>query len=629
MRSTWRRALAFVVGVALITGGFVQAALAQETGAGGKEEKVVFTFASTGEPLTMNPMSGYLAIEFYFWTASYHLLIDWDQDLGVDKSGGPGAGLVTNVEVSPDGMTYTYTIKDGIMWSDGQPLTAEDVAFTLNLYKSNHAYLPQNYLTLIDGEVQALDDHTIQFHTKQPTSLYSGEVAYMYDYILPKHIWSDPSIVGDRPKQYDNVPNVGSGPFIIQEFKTGEYIRMVRNPYWTGPEPYVDEIIYRIFKNEDALAEALKRGEIDLAYFSSPSIFDSLKTEPNIQTMNGTIPSFSEIGMNTGSAYQPKTENYTPHGDGHPALTDPVVRRAIRMAIDSETLTEKVLQGYGEPGDTIIPPVSVEGARWEPTGDERIPFDLEGARQLLEEAGYKDTDGDGVREMPPGSLDPGRPLELRYFVRSNEQTSVDAAQFIKPWLEQIGIKANVEVVTSGRLGDIINAGEYDLFSWGWIPDPDPDSALSWFTCDQRPPDGHSYGNNDAYYCNPEYDKLYDQQRTTTDPQERWEIVHQMQKIFYEDCAYAVMWYDPILSAWSSDWTGFRPQPRPNGDPLEGWGGPSAVWWTLRPVGAGGGEAGGGARGIPAAAWIGIAAGIVIILAAILLGRRRRAEEEEA
>jgi peptide/nickel transport system substrate-binding protein len=628
MRSTWRRALAFVVGVALITGGFVQAALAQETGAGGKKEKVVFTFASTGEPLTMNPMSGYLAIEFYFWTASYHLLIDWDQDLGVDKSGGPGAGLVTNVEVSPDGMTYTYTIKDGIMWSDGQPLTAEDVAFTLNLYKSNHAYLPQNYLTLIDGEVQALDDHTIQFHTKQPTSLYSGEVAYMYDYILPKHIWSDPSIVGDRPKQYDNVPNVGSGPFIIQEFKTGEYIRMVRNPYWNGPKPYVDEIIYRIFKNEDALAEALKRGEIDLAYFSSPSIFDSLKTEPNIQTMNGTIPSFSEIGMNTGSAYQPKTENYTPHGDGHPALTDPVVRRAIRMAIDSETLTEKVLQGYGAPGDTIIPPVSVKGARWEPTGDERIPFDIQGANELLDQAGYKDTDGDGVREMPPGSLDPGRPLEFRYFVRSNEQTSVDAAQFIKPWLAQIGIKADVEVVTSGRLGDIINAGEYDLFSWGWIPDPDPDSALSWFTCDQRPPDGHSYGNNDAYYCNPEYDKLYEEQRTTTDPQKRWDIVHEMQKIFYEDCAYAVMWYDPILSAWRTDWTGFRPQPRPNGDPLEGWGGPSAVWWTLRPVGAGG-EAGGGARGIPAAAWIGIAAGIVIILAAVLLGRRRRAEEEEA
>ncbi len=629
MRSMWRTLLALAVGVGLITAGIGQVALAQDDeGGGGTDEKVVFTFGSTGEPLTMNPMSGYLAIEFYFWTATYHLLIDWDQNLDVDKGTGPGSGLVTDVEVSDDGMTYRYTIRDDVMWSDGKPLTAEDVAFTLNLYKGNHAYLPQNYLTLIDGDVRALDETTIEFDTKSPTSLYSGEVAYMYDYILPKHIWSDPDIVGDKPKQYDNVPNVGSGPFIIEEFKTGEYIKMVQNPYWTGPEPAVDEVYYRIFKNEDALAEALKQGEIDLAYVSSANIYNDLASQPNIETMAGTIPSFSEIGLNTGSAYQEPMGDFVPHGDGHPALTDVTVRRAIRMAIDSETLTERVLQGYGLPGDSIIPPVSVAGARWEPEGDEVLAFDLEAAAQLLEDAGYKDTDGDGVREMPPGSLDPGRPLEFRYFVRSNEQTSVDASQFIKPWLEEIGIKANVEVVTSGRLGDIINEGTYDLFSWGWIPDPDPDSALSWFTCDSRPPDGSSYGNNDAYYCNPEYDKMYDQQRTTTDPEERWKIVHEMQKMFYEDAAYSVMWYDPILSAWRSDtFTGYRPQPLPNGDPLEGWGGPSAVWWTIEPVGAGGAST--QAKGISAVAWIGILAGVVIIIAAILLARRRRSEEEGA
>ncbi|HET9723926.1 MAG TPA: ABC transporter substrate-binding protein [Actinomycetota bacterium] len=629
MRSTWRRLLALVAGAVLMTAGIGQIALAQDTGAGGTDEKVTFTFGSTGEPLTMNPMSGYLAIEFYFWTASYHLLIDWDQNLGVDDGTGPGSGLVTDVQVSDDGMTYTYKIKSGIMWSDGEPLTAEDVAFTLNLYKGNHAYLPQNYLTLIDGDVRAVDDTTIEFDTVSPTSLYSGNVAYMYDYILPKHIWDDPSVVGEHPKQFDNVPNVGSGPFVIEEFKTGEYIRMVQNPYWTGPKPAVDEIIYRIFKNEDALSEALKQGEIDFAYVTSANIYNDLAAQPDIETMAGTIPSFSEIGMNTGSAYQEKDDYFTPHGDGHPALTDVTVRRAIRMAIDSNTLTDKVLQGYGLPGDSIIPPVSVEGARWEPEGEDVIPFDLTAAAQLLEDAGYVDSDGDGVREMPPGSLDPGRPLEFRYYVRSNEQTSVDASQYIKPWLEEIGIKANVEVVSSGRLGDIINEGTYDLFSWGWIPDPDPDSALSWFTCDSRPPDGSSYGNNDSYYCNPEYDAMYEQQRTTTDPDERWQIVHEMQRIYYEDAAYAVMWYDPVLSAWRGDrFTGYVPQPEPNGDPLESWGGPSSVWWTIKPIGAGGGGTV-EARGFPAAAWIGIAAGVVIIIAAIVLGRRRRSEEEEA
>ena len=100
-----------------------------------------------------------------------------------------------------------------------------------------------------------------------------------------------------------------------------------------------------------------------------------------------------------------------------------------------------------------------------------------------------------------------------------------------------------------------------------------------------------------------------------------------------DAAYAVLWYGPIFSAWRTDrFTGYRTQPQPKGDPLESWGGPSAVWWTLKPVGTGGPGGGGGTvepRGTPAAAWIGIAAGVVIIIAAIVLGRRRRGEEEEA
>ncbi|HYF11348.1 MAG TPA: ABC transporter substrate-binding protein, partial [Actinomycetota bacterium] len=364
------------------------------------------------------------------------------------------------------------------------------------------------------------------------------------------------------------------------------------------------------------------------AYFYTPNIFNTIANEENIDTMIGSIPSFSEIGMNTGSAYQEKTDLFTPHGDGHPALTDVTVRRAIRMAISSEELNEKVMLGLGIPGTTIIPPVSVEGARWEPEGDELIAWDIEGANALLDEAGYEDTDGDGVREMPPGSLDPGRPLEFRYYTRTSEQTSVDAASFVSEWLEQIGIATNVEAISSGKLGDIINEGTYELFSWGWIPDPDPDSALSWFTCDQRPPDGSTYGNNDSYYCNPEYDELYHQQRVELDPEARWEIVHEMQRIYYNDAAYAIMWYDPVLSAWRTDrFTGYVPQPEPNGDPLEGWGGVSEVWYTLRPVGAGAGSSA-DTSGIPAAVWL-VVLGVVIILAAILIARSRRSSEDEA
>jgi peptide/nickel transport system substrate-binding protein len=625
-RARGRFVVTLAIAASLIGGASGTAAQAQED-----DEIIRFTWGSTGEPSSLNPMSGYLAVDFYFWTASYHLPLDFDENLQVED------GLVTDVQVSEDNMEFTYTVRDDLVWSDGTPLTADDVVFTLNLYKFNHAYLPQGYLKLIDGEVEKVDDTTIRFRTKQPTGLYNGEYPYMYTYILPKHVFEGI----EKPKQFENVPNVGSGPFIITEYAVGEFVKMERNPEWTGQEPIVDELVYRIFRNEDALAEALKAGEVDLAYFSAANIYNSLQNEPNIESLVGTIPSFSEIGMNTGSAFQPPEGAFEPHGDGHEALTDVRVRRAIRMAIDSQRLVDSVLLGYGAPGDTVVPPVSLAGARWEPTGDELIAWDIEGANQLLDEAGYLDTDGDGVREMPGG----GDSLDFRYYVRTSEQTSVDAAPFVSEWLEQIGIRTDVQAVTSGRLGDIINAGTYDLFSWGWIPDPDPDAILQVFTCDERPPDGSSYGNNDPYYCNPEYDRLYEEQRATIDPTERWEIVHEMQRIFYEDSAYAVMWYEPIFQAYRADrFTGFNPQPAPNGDLLEGYGGPSDVWLTLRPAGmalpgeegdgTGGGDgvvAGGDTsattRGIPAGVWIAIAAGLVLVIAVFVLRRRRSTDEE--
>lgn len=632
------------VAVALTSGMIATTALAQgttgatgasgatgATAVGGDQEKVVFTWGDNAEPTSLNPMSGYTAIDFYMWTPTYHMLLDYAQDFSTEPLGGFDAGLVTAIDYSDDLTTFTYTIRDDIVWSDGTPLTADDVAFSMNLYKFNHAYLPSAYLTLIDGEVRVVDPTTIEFDTKQPTGLYKGDAPYMYFYIIPQHVFEGI----ERPKGYENVPSVGSGPFYIAEYQVGEFIRLERNQYWPGPEPAIDEIIYRIYKNDDALATALRTGELDFAYFETPNIFNSLQNDANIDTMAGTIPSFSEIGFNTGSSYEPASGRFTPHGDGHPALTDVNVRRAMRMAINSDELVQKVLLGYGAPGTTIIPPVSVAGSRWEPTGDEQIAWDLEGAKQLLEENGYVDTDGDGIREMPAGSQDPGRPLEFRYYVRTSEQTSVDAAPFVSEWLKDIGIGTDVSAVTSGRLGDIINAGTYDMFSWGWYPDPEPAGTLSWFTCDERPPDGKTYGNNDAYYCNPEYDALYEQQLSEQDQATRWDIVHDAQRIFYEDSAYAVMWYDAVLSAWRTDrFDGWVVQPEPEGDPLEGWGGPSEVWWTLAPVGTGGeGGAQGAAsgtstKGLPAWIWALVIVAILLIAASGFIVRRRRSREED-
>ena len=300
-----RLAIALMLAGALASAAMAQVAFAQETGGetgGTTDEKVTFTWGDTGEPTSLNPMSGYTALDFYFWTPQYHMLIDYDENFGAEP------GLATDVETSADNMTFTYTISDEFVWSDGEPVTAEDVVYTMNLYKSNHAYLPQGYLTLIDGDVRLVDETHIQFDTLGPTSLYSGEAPYMYFYILPKHVFeqieqgncpdgADPC----TPKSYENVPSVGSGPFTIAEYKVGQFVRMERNPFWTGPEPAIDEIIYRFYKNDDALSQALLQGEVDFVYIDTPNIFNSLEGQENIGTEVGTIPSFSEIGLNSGS----------------------------------------------------------------------------------------------------------------------------------------------------------------------------------------------------------------------------------------------------------------------------------------------------------------------------------------
>lgn len=584
-----------------------------------EDETITFVYGDSSEPSSLNPFKGYLATEFYFWAWTYHLPITFAvDDLGAVPD------FVTETEVSEDGRTFTYTVRDDLTWSDGEPMTAEDMAFTLNTYKEKHAYLPQGYLGLVES-VEAPDDTTVVLRTSEPTSLYSGAAPYMYTYILPEHVWSEHA---ETPKQYENVPSVGSGPFFIAEYERGQFVRLERNPYWTGPEPQVDEMIYRIFNNDDAVAEALKAGEIDFGYIDTPNVYNSLEGEPNIETFVGPIPEFDELAMNAGSAYQEPDGAFRPHGDGHPALTDPVVRRAIRMAINSEDLVDRVQLGYGTPGDSIVPPVSIAGARWEPSESERIPWDIEGANQLLEDAGYRDTDGDGVREMPPGSLEPGRPLELRYYTQTNDQSTIDAAPFISAWLEDIGIRAEVSAMSSGRLGNELNAGTYDLFHWGWIPDPDPDSILSYFQCDQRPPDGRTYGNNDTYYCNPEYDRLYQQQRATLDPQERLEIIHEMQRIFYEDAAYAVLWYPPTFQAYRTDtFTGYQSQPAPEGDLLAGYSRDVAL--SLRPVSEGSSGSSTEARGISAGIWIAIGAGVIALIIILVLMSRRRGAEDQA
>ncbi len=647
--------LAMIAAMVVITTSFMGSAMAQDSGTPSSSAgPTTFTYADVSEPSSLNPLVGYLGTDYVLWAMNYDLLINFSPS---DFSPDFQHSITTSVDVSSDSMSFTYHIRPNMKWSDGQPFTANDVAWTLNYYKTHNTSNYSSDLVLMD-KATATNDTTMVLTSTKPTSLYSGKSVFMYEYILPQHIWDkydcscpsgstadqtaykaakQDSVIGQDPTTGGAV---GSGPFIMQEYKKGEFVSLEKNPnYWgtaAGLTPHVDKVVYRIFGNQDAEAAALKSGEIDFGYFTSANILNTLKGQ-GLNTRGAQVPSFGEIGINTGSAYQaadPAT-GFKPHGDGAKALTDVVVRQAIRRAVDSKLLVDKVLLGYGTPGISPVQPDATTGA-WTPgPNDPDLSWNIDAANAMLETGGYKLTDPSAPPSATNLRVDPatGKTLDFRFFSRSSDQPSQDIVPYVADWLGQIGIKIEAQTITSGKLGNVILDGNYDLFEWGWYPNPDPNYILDVFSCGQRPPGDGTYLNSDSYYCNPAYDTLNDQQHSVTDATQRIDLVHQMQAILYRDEPYVMLWNDQVLEAWGSKFTGFVSQPgNDRGDALATYGPFSFISVRLASSGGTGGTGGGtssGSGGVKSWIWIALGVVIIAIVAIVVVSRGRRDDENQA
>ena len=390
-----------------------------------------------------------------------------------------------------------------------------------------------------------------------------------------------------------------------------------------GLTPHFDRLVYVIYNNEDAEASALRNGEIDFGQFDSANILNSLAGAPNVAARGAQVPRFDDLGFNTGSAFQSASDGFEPHGDGAHAFTDPVVRRAIRQAVDNQTIVDKVLLGYATPADSPVQPTATTGD-WDPSPEQALPFDVSAANAALDAAGYR-RDTDGVRIDPTN----GPRLEFRYFTRNADQNTIETAPFIKDWLARIGIAVDVSDVSSAKMASLVFDGTYDLVDSDWFPSPDPNYILGVFPCVQRPPRPGVYGNNDSYYCDPRYDELMRAQARAIDPARRAHIVHQMQAMLYEDSPYVVMYYGQTLEAYRTDRvTGFIPQPpdtaTSNGDLLATFG-PFSFMSMRLATGASGGPV---TKGASAGVWLTIALGAAAVIVIVLLARRRRRSDEE-
>jgi peptide/nickel transport system substrate-binding protein len=590
-----KRLAAVLVCVLLLAGLTAVAAQSQDddSGGGGGGKQSVFDVGDPQGIDSMSPLIGVTVAAYEAWNIQYATLTD---KAASDFHTIPG--LAESWKGSKDGKTWTYKLRPNLKWSDGKPLTAEDIAWTVNTSRDeewiNHS------ATTVNLDATAKDDRTVVIKSKVP----DPKLPTMDAYILPKHIWGKMS--QDERDKYDGLDGVGSGPFTLEKFEKGQFARFKANPNYWGGKPAVDKVVLRKFNNPDAEVAALKTGELDAAQDLPGAAFDQLSKDPNIQTVEGFQGSMNEVAINGGDGLKKP----------HPALLDARVRQAIAHAIDKQTIVDRVLAGHGKVAQTLS---TSPDPSWTPDipADQLYDFDLDEARKILEDAGYKDTDGDGVREMPGG----GKPLNFTYYVRSDGETAPEIGEFVTGWLKEIGIATTKKVADDTQLTTIIGKGDYDMFDWGWTPFVDPDPMLSYFTCDQisSDPDDPTNYYNDANYCDPEYDKLYQQQKVELDRDKREQIVHEMLTRFQQSATYNVLYTEPELQAYRKGrFEGFVRQPAKIGPVV--YQQTSPTYAVLKPASASSGGDDGGSTGV-----------IIAIVAVVLLGggaaffllRRRR------
>jgi peptide/nickel transport system substrate-binding protein len=500
---------------------------------------------------SLNPFNTALNVGYEVFTLNYDLLVNF----GANNE--PVPGFADTWTPSADQLSWTFHIRDGMKWSDGQPATSADVVYTYNLELAGtkddgvvglgylDPYLKDSFVT----SVTAPDASTVVITTSRPTT----KLTHSYIPILPKHIWSKvtPANVADFPNK---VPVVGTGPYQAVEFKDGQYVRLIRNPYYWGKQGAEDQIVIQFYPSApDTMVAAFKNNELDYIHSPGPDQFNQLKTLASTVALASEGNGFTQLNYNT----------YTKGGGASTtALQDPAFRQALGYAIDKPTLIQKVLQGLGSAGTTQVPPWE---RNWHVDPTDVRTFDINKANQMLDAAGYpRGADGTRVDKQ-------GKPLNLRLYTPNTDPSYAKDAQFIQGWFGQVGIKVNAGVLDEGTLvtdealdstKPIKTQLNYDMVIWGWVGDPDPNALLQILLTS-------SIGStSDSQWSNAQYDALYDQQNQAATDADRKTFMTQMQQIFYDAAPYDILYYDNNLDAYHTDkFVGWQNQPVEGGSPF--------------------------------------------------------------
>jgi peptide/nickel transport system substrate-binding protein len=481
----------------------------------------------------LNPGTGVLSEAYTIFALVYDTIYEYQLD-GTYK-----LDVAESVEVSDDSLIYTFKIREGINFHDGQPMTAQDVAFSVNLYKNNPDFIYLNAYTANFDTVEATDDGTVVITLLNAVPNMDYLLSYLY--IVPEHVWAE---YAEAPAsiEFENLEMIGTGPFKMLEYAQNEFVRLGANDDHFANPPKIDEVIFQTFESDDVLVQSLKSGAVDMITEMPATAVESLQGDENIQVVTGApfAPAVSDIIFNQ---VNPENCPIDVGGvcTGHPALRDRNVRLALAHATDKQKLIDIVLLGFGAPGLTLIP----DGlGHWYNDTLTDFEFDPAKANQILDDAGYLDTDGDGVREMPDGS----QPLNFRMHWPSDSIDAPRTAELLTEMWGEVGVTLELQAIDPDALtAECCPAFDFDIILWGWGSDPDPNLLLSVYATSEIP-----NGYNETGYSNPAYDELYVQQGVELDLEKRRELIWQMQEIVFNDVVYIIPFYEQSIQAYRVD-----------------------------------------------------------------------------
>ncbi|MFN8521400.1 MAG: ABC transporter substrate-binding protein [Chloroflexota bacterium] len=604
------RSLAVLAGIVLASALTGSAAAAQDP--------VTFRVGITQAPSEsgLNPYQAVLASDYTLYTDQYDLLVEFGPNLE------PAPGLAESWEVSEDGLTWTWHIRPGVTWSDGQPFTAEDARFQIQYIIDSHdpAYVgPQapdgndlpdestgevdgvadNPLSLFDSyldldggfdsmritSVTAPDDATLVITTSEPIAT----LAQMFIPMLPKHVWEGITFLqAQDPITLEQ--SVGTGPFKLVQFDPKQAVVLeARDDYWGGA-PKVDELVYQFFDNDEAQVNALISGEVDFLDNFPATLASRLQGAQGVTTNIAASSDFGELGFNSwaptperfeleGCADCPKGPTTGSLGD--PWLTRPDVRAAVAGLIDKPALVQFAQSGFADPGVSVVSPYLNATFGYTPPADDPVSFPAytdeasqDAARATAEQRfrdamaaiGFTDTDGDGILNVPSDdasvAFDPegaGANWSLRLFVREDDEEDKLAAELMEQWFEAAGIDIDYQPISEDALTDAVYPYASNADTDLFIWGWGPDPDPDFILGVFTCAQINNWG--DANTCDPAYDAEYRAQRSQVDLAERAATVLDLQDKLYHESPYAVLWYANTLEAYRSDrWTGFQATP---------------------------------------------------------------------